>query len=265
MHAARLGQFGWNSFGPSPMLPGLAPFAAPGIATDYSWNRFSSVMDASPSAWGAPIPMAAAPASGVQCYTCSNGNPSDNKFNVTDMDLVKAYRADGYRCTKTDCVERGGSAYGRASSFGTFGNLFSGGRATGAMSSEIYSPSAPFSKASMMGNRRLGESTPPLKFSYADAVTWLASAEAIVKLSPICELPIVARFRDFIAKTPAAAQPSTTLTLTPDDEKAMADFVACVEKTKSHVADYDWKITDHTPELIGTGIAAALLAWLILS
>jgi hypothetical protein len=210
--------------------------------------------------------MAAAPASGVQCYTCSNGNPSDNKFNVTDMDLVKAYRADGYRCTKTDCAERGGSAYGRASSFGTFGNLFSGGRATGAMSSEIYSPSAPFSKmSSMSGQRSLGESAAPLKFSYADAVAWLASAEAIVKVSPICELPIVARFRDFIAKTPAAAQASEALTLTPDDEKAMADFVACVEKTKSHVADYDWKITDHTPELIGAGIATALLAWLFLS
>lgn len=112
---------------------------------------------------------------------------------------------------------------------------------------------------------RLGQAAPtpaspplPLSIAYDDAQKMLTSAENIAKAVPACNMPILDRFRAYVA----AGNKGAPLALSVDEATALKQFQACAEAKGVGFAP-PAVTADYTPLIIGTLAVAGLAGFLV--
>lgn len=80
-----------------------------------------------------------------------------------------------------------------------------------------------------------------VSFGYNEALRWLEDAEKVAAISPACNLPIIARFRQFIAGAGGPqGQLNARFDLTPSDMEGLKGFTECV-KSQGTIAQVEIK------------------------
>lgn len=115
-----------------------------------------------------------------------------------------------------------------------------------------------------IAGRRMGQAAPapaaplPLSIAYDDAQKMLTSAENIAKTVPACNMPVLDRFRAYVA----AGNKGAPLALSADEAAALRQFQACAEAKGVGFAP-PAVTADYTPLIVGTLAVAGLAGFLI--
>jgi hypothetical protein len=231
------------------MFPGFnRSFGADMTRNPYSWNRPGTPGYGSygfPGYQGGGGEEIAA----GQCYTCTNPDTQDIKSGV-DAATARSLEKSGYRCRKDNCAERGGYPV----DFSAYEGFGAPGMVADAAVSDFGGYGA-YSSGMMGRQRSMGQvapnAKPPLAVSYDQAARMLASAEAIIAKYPSCEMPVISRFRSYVAT--GAGVPS--LQLSADESAQLDQFQLCAE-TKGVQGS---AVINDTLGVVVAGLAAAAL------